>query len=104
MDRVRSGLLRDLLPHLLPKERDPRVIDSAPVPVVGFAHAHGEYRCYGEADDRHVARSLHAVVAPRRPTTAVRLGRSVPNPPGLRARLPARDPSLKRSASGCNGR
>lgn len=48
-NRIRAGLMRGLLPHLLPQERDLCVIDSVPVPVVGFPHARGDHRWYGEA-------------------------------------------------------
>ncbi len=54
-NRLRAGLMGDLLPHLLPQERDLCVIDSVPVPVVGFAHARGEHRWYGEAAYGYVA-------------------------------------------------
>jgi len=49
-NRVRAGLMQGLLRHLLPEERDLCVIDSVPVPVVGFHHARGDHRWYGEAD------------------------------------------------------
>jgi len=54
-NRVRAGLLQDLLPYLLPAERELCVIDSVPVPVVGFHHARGSHRWYGEADYGRVA-------------------------------------------------
>ena len=49
-NRIRGGLVQALLPHLLPEERELCVVDSVPVPVVGFAHARGAHRWYGEAD------------------------------------------------------
>lgn len=54
-NRLRAGLMHDLLPHLLPEERDLCVIDSVPVPVVGFPHARGDHRWYGEAAYGYVA-------------------------------------------------
>ncbi len=54
-NRVRAGLLHDLLPYLRPEERDLCVIDSLPVPVVGFHHARGAHRWYGEAAYGYVA-------------------------------------------------
>ena len=54
-NRVRAGLMGDLLPHLQPAERDLCVIDSVPVPVVGFPHARGEHRWHGEAAYGYVA-------------------------------------------------
>lgn len=48
-NRIRIALARDVLLHLTPEDRDLAVIDSLPVPVVGFAHARGAHRWYGEA-------------------------------------------------------
>src|SRR5215211_6895016 len=54
-NRIRAGLMRLTLGQLTPEERELCVIDSLPVPVVGFHHARGEHRWYGEADYGHVA-------------------------------------------------
>lgn len=54
-NRIRGGLMQALLPHLLPEERELCVIDSLPVPVVGFHHARSDHRWYGEAAYGHVA-------------------------------------------------
>jgi hypothetical protein len=54
-NRIRGGLMHALLPHLLPEERDLCVLDSVPVPVVGFPHARGDHRWYGEAAYGRVA-------------------------------------------------
>ncbi len=54
-NRIRGGLLHLVLGHLTPEERDLCVIDSLPVPVVGFHHARGEHRRYGEASYGYVA-------------------------------------------------
>jgi hypothetical protein len=54
-NRIRLALARDVLLHLTPEDRDLAVIDSLPVPVVGFAHARGAHRWYGEARYGHNA-------------------------------------------------
>jgi len=54
-NRIRGALLQVVLGRLAPAERDLCVIDSLPVPVVGFAHARGAHRRYGEASYGHVA-------------------------------------------------
>jgi DDE family transposase len=48
-NRIRLALARDVLLHSSPEGRDLAIIDSLPVPVVGFAHARGAHRWYGEA-------------------------------------------------------
>lgn len=48
-NRLRVALLQHLLRRLDPCERTLCLIDSLPVPVVGFAHARGAHRWYGEA-------------------------------------------------------
>ena len=48
-NRLRIALLQRLLGRWDASERDLCVIDSLPVPVVGFAHARGRHRWYGEA-------------------------------------------------------
>jgi hypothetical protein len=54
-NRLRLALLRRLLRRLDPRERTLCLIDSLPVPVVGFAHARGRHRWYGEAASGHNA-------------------------------------------------
>ena len=54
-NRVRGGLMQLVLAHLAPEERELCVIDSLPVPVVGFHHARGPHRWYGEAAYGYVA-------------------------------------------------
>ena len=54
-NRIRIALARDVLCYLTPEDRDLAVIDSLPVPVVGFAHARGAHRWYGEARYGHNA-------------------------------------------------
>lgn len=54
-NRVRGVLLRLALAQLAPEERELCVIDSLPVPVVGFPHARGSHRWYGEASYGYVA-------------------------------------------------
>ena len=46
---LRLALMRRLLRRLDPAERTLCLIDSLPLPVVGFAHARGHHRWYGEA-------------------------------------------------------
>ena len=48
-NRLRVALLQRLLRRLDASERRLCLIDSLPVPVVGFAHARGSHRWYGEA-------------------------------------------------------
>jgi len=54
-NRLRIALLQRLLRRLDRAERTLCLIDSLPVPVVGFAHAHGSHRWYGEATYGHNA-------------------------------------------------
>jgi hypothetical protein len=54
-NRIRIALARDVLLHLTAEDQDLAVIDSLPVPVVGFAHARGAHRWYGEARYGHNA-------------------------------------------------
>ena len=54
-NRIRIALASDVLLHLSPEDRDLAVIDSLPVPVVGFAHARGAHRWYGQARYGHNA-------------------------------------------------
>jgi len=49
-NRIRAGLMAALLAQLPPESTELSVIDSVPVPVVGFHHARGDHRWYGEAD------------------------------------------------------
>jgi len=48
-NRLRLALLQRLLRRMERTERTLCLIDSLPVPVVGFAHARGRHRWYGEA-------------------------------------------------------
>jgi len=48
-NRLRVALLQRLLRRLDASERRLCLLDSLPVPVVGFAHARGSHRWYGEA-------------------------------------------------------
>jgi hypothetical protein len=54
-NRIRGALMQRVLGRLAPQERELCVIDSLPVPVVGFHHARGEHRWYGEASYGYVA-------------------------------------------------
>src|SRR5439155_15454457 len=54
-NRIRGALMRLVLGRLAWEERELCVIDSLPVPVVGFAHARGDHRWYGEASYGYVA-------------------------------------------------
>ncbi len=54
-NRIRGALMQLVLAQLTPEERDLCVIDSLPVPVVGFHQARGSHRWYGEASYGHVA-------------------------------------------------
>jgi hypothetical protein len=54
-NRIRIALASDVLYHLTPEDQDLAVIDSLPVPVVGFAHARGAHRWYGQARYGHNA-------------------------------------------------
>ncbi len=53
--RLRIALAADVLLWLSPEDRDLAVIDSLPIPVVGFAHARGAHRWYGQARYGHNA-------------------------------------------------
>lgn len=48
-NHLRIALMQRLLRRLDPAERTLCLIDSLPIPVVGFAHARGSHRWYGEA-------------------------------------------------------
>ncbi len=54
-NRIRGALMQLVLPRLTPEEAGPCVIDSLPVPVLGFHHARGAHRWYGEASYGYVA-------------------------------------------------
>ena len=54
-NRIRGALMQLVLGRLAPAERDLCVVDSLPVPVVGFHHARGSHRWYGEASYGYVA-------------------------------------------------
>jgi hypothetical protein len=54
-NRIRIALARDVLRQLTAEDQDLAVIDSLPIPVVGFAHARGAHRWYGEARYGHNA-------------------------------------------------
>lgn len=54
-NRLRRLLQQATWRLLTPQERALGVLDSMPVPVVGFHHARGEHRWLGEADYGHVA-------------------------------------------------
>jgi hypothetical protein len=54
-NRTRIALASDVLCYLTPEDRDLAVLDSLPVPVVGFAHARGAHRWYGQARYGHNA-------------------------------------------------
>jgi len=54
-NRIRGALMQLVLARLTPEERDLCVIDSLPVPVVGFHQARGSHRWYGEASYGYVA-------------------------------------------------
>jgi Transposase DDE domain len=49
-NRIRGGLMARLWRVLEAEGRDLAVIDSVPVPVVGYHHAGGDHRWWGEAD------------------------------------------------------
>jgi hypothetical protein len=49
-NRIRGGLMERLWRVLEAEGRDLAVIDSVPVPVVGYHHAAGDHRWWGEAD------------------------------------------------------
>jgi hypothetical protein len=53
--RIRAALMARVLGRLEPEEADLGVIDSRPAPVVGFQHARGRHRWYGEASYGRVA-------------------------------------------------
>ncbi len=54
-NRIRGALMQLVLGRLGPEGRDLCVVDSLPVPVVGFHHARGAHRWYGEASYGYVA-------------------------------------------------
>jgi DDE family transposase len=54
-NRIRIALARDVLCQITLEDRDRCMIDSLPIPVVGFAHARGAHRWYGEARSGHNA-------------------------------------------------
>ena len=54
-NRIRGALMQLVLARLTPEEQDLCVIDSLPVPVVGFHQARGSHRWYGEASYGYVA-------------------------------------------------
>ena len=54
-NRIRAALMEQVLGHLEPAETNVCVIDSLPVPVVGFHHARGAHRWWGEASYGWVA-------------------------------------------------
>lgn len=54
-NRIRGALMERLVRHLAPEEADLCVIASLPVPVVGFQHAQGAHRWWGEATFGYVA-------------------------------------------------
>ena len=54
-NRIRGALMQLVLGQLAPEERELCVLDSLPVPVVGFHHARGSHRWYGEASYGYVA-------------------------------------------------
>ena len=49
-NRIRGGIMARLWRVLAAEGRDLCVVDSVPVPVVGYHHAAGEHRWWGEAD------------------------------------------------------
>ena len=49
-NRIRSGIMARLWGVLEAEGRDLCVVDSVPVPVVGYHHAAGDHRWWGEAD------------------------------------------------------
>src|SRR5215208_4264903 len=54
-NRIRGALMQLVLARLTPEERELCVVDSLPVPVVGFHQARGRHRWYGEASYGYVA-------------------------------------------------
>src|SRR5919199_5750600 len=54
-NRIRGALMQLVLRRLTPEETSLCVIDSLPVPVVGFHQARGRHRWYGEASYGYVA-------------------------------------------------
>ena len=54
-NRIRGALMQLVLHRLTPEECSLCVIDSLPVPVVGFHQARGRHRWYGEASYGYVA-------------------------------------------------
>lgn len=65
-NRIRAGLMRLTLGRLAPEERGLCVIDRLPVPVLGFHHARGEHRWYGEADYGRVAAKRQTIFGYKR--------------------------------------
>jgi hypothetical protein len=53
--RIHAALMERVLARLEPEEADLGVIDSLPVPVVGFHHARGSHRWHGMASYGYVA-------------------------------------------------
>ncbi len=60
-NRIRAALMQLVLRQLAPEERELCAIDSLPVPVVGFPHARGGHRWYGEATYGYVASKRQAI-------------------------------------------
>ena len=54
-NRIRGALMQRVLGRLAPEARALCVLDSLPVPVVGFPHARGDHRWHGEASYGYVA-------------------------------------------------
>jgi hypothetical protein len=54
-NRIRGAIMPLVLGQLPPADRELCVIDSLPVPVVGFHQARGSHRWYGEASYGYVA-------------------------------------------------
>lgn len=54
-NRIRGAMMQVVLGQLTPEERELCVIDSLPVPVVGFHHAREAHRWYGEASYGYIA-------------------------------------------------
>jgi len=87
-NRLRRALLERLLVRLDPSERTLWRIDSLPIPVVGFNHARGSHRWYGEA----CAGWLPHPLAQRRhapPTEAARSQRTETLCPGVVSQAPS---------------
>ena len=54
-NRIRGAIMQLVLGRLAPEGRELCVVDSLPVPVVGFHQARGGHRWYGEASYGYVA-------------------------------------------------